>query len=242
MSGVYLYIGPTHKQVIKIRRVQMARVLCISDLQAPFEHKDYLAFLIRVQRKYRCNQVVCIGDEIDHHALGDYDHDPDGYSAGHELQKAIDHLTPYYKAFPKVLLCESNHTARIFKRAMKAGIPIKYMRDFKDVIGAPSGWQWAEKWKIDGVVYKHGCGYSGYAGALNAAKDEKLSCVIGHLHADAGVLFWNNGEETIFGMNVGSGINAKAYAFKYAQYSRKKAVLSCGVIDGGNPYLISMEK
>jgi hypothetical protein len=219
----------------------MARVLVIADLQTPFEHKKYLSFLKETYKKYRCNEVVCIGDEIDHHALGDYEHDPDGYSAGHELEKAIKHLLLYYKAFPKMLLCESNHTGRILKKAFKNGIPLAYMRDFKEVIGAPSNWKWREKWEIDGVVYKHGMGYSGPLGALNAAKDELRSCVIGHLHADAGILYWSNGSTTLFGMNVGSGIDPTAYAFKYAKYSRKKAVLSCGVVLDGAPYLIPMK-
>lgn len=219
----------------------MARVLVIADLQAPFEHPDYLPFLMRVHKIYRCDTVVCIGDEIDQNALGDYDHDPDGYSAGHELTKAIEHLTPYYKAFPKTLVCNSNHQGRIFKRAMKSGIPIKYMKDFAEVIEAPPGWKWSDEFVIDNVKYIHGCGYTGTLGALNAAKDNLKSCVIGHLHSDAGLLFWSNGNEVLFGMNVGCGIQQKEYAFNYSKHSRKKAVLSCGVVLDGHPYLIHMK-
>lgn len=218
----------------------MARVLVISDLQCPFDHDDYLPFLIKVYKKYRCNKVVGIGDEIDHHCLGDYGSDPDGYSAGHELTKAIERLSRYYKAFPEVSICESNHTVRIFKRAFKAGIPIKYMKDFAEVIEAPKGWKWAEEFEIDGVRYIHGCGYTGTLGALNAAKDSLQSCVIGHLHSDAGLLFYGNGKDVLFGLNVGSGIDQKAYAFKYAKHSRKKAILSCGVVLDGHPYLVHM--
>lgn len=218
----------------------MARVLVISDTQEPFGHKDYLAFLKEIRKKYRTDVAVHIGDEIDHHSLGDYDHDPDGYSAGHELQAAIDKLQTYYKAFPSLKLCESNHTMRIIKRAFKSGIPIKYMKDFKEVIGAPKGWNWAFRWVIDEVVYKHGIGYSGTMGAINAAKDELKSCVIGHLHSDAGILYWSNGRETMFGMNVGCGIDSKQYAFAYGKHCRKKPILSAGVVLDGRPTLISM--
>lgn len=221
--------------------MQLARVLVISDLQCPFDHDDYLPFLIKAYKKYRCDTVVCIGDEIDHHALGDYGCDPDGYSAGHELTKAVERLSRYYKVFPEVKLCESNHTVRIFKRAFKAGIPIKYMKDFAEVIESPKGWKWADEWEIDGVRYIHGCGYSGTLGALNAAKDSGVSTVIGHLHSDSGVLFFNSGRKTIFGMNVGCGIDQKAYAFNYAKHSRKKAVLSCGVVIDGHPHLLHMK-
>lgn len=219
----------------------MARVLVISDLQCPFDHDDYLPFLLKVYKHYKCDSVLCIGDELDQHALGDYGADPDGYSAGHELTKAIERLSRYYKAFPEVKLCESNHQARIFKRAFKSGIPIKYMKDFKEVIEAPDKWKWAHEWEIDGVRYIHGCGYTGTLGALNAAKDSLQSCVIGHLHSDAGILFYSNGKEVLFGMNVGSGIDQKAYAFNYAKHSRRKTILSCGVVLDGHPFLIHMK-
>lgn len=218
----------------------MARVLVIADQQSPFEHRDYLDFLKEIRSKYLTDTTVHIGDEIDHHALGDYDHDPDGYSAGHELGAAIDKLTPYYRAFPKLKLCESNHTMRIIKRAFKSGIPIRYMKDFRDVIGAPRGWVWAPKWIIDDAVYKHGLGYSGTMGAINAAKDELRSCVIGHLHSDAGILYWSNGTKTMFGMNVGCGIDSNEYAFAYGKHCRKKPVLSAGIVLNGRPTLITM--
>ena len=218
----------------------MARVLCIADLQCPFDHDDYVYFLGAVKDKYKTDTVVCIGDEIDLHALSDYDHDPDGYSAGDELQMAIDRLQRYYKAFPNTFVVESNHSGRMLKRAYKSGIPIKCMKDFKDVVEAPKGWNWKFKHVIDGVVYVHGVGYSGTMGALNAAKDEMRPCVIGHLHADAGLLFWSNGEKVLWGLNVGSGIDQRAYAFAYSKTSRKKAVLSCGVIIEGRPILIYM--
>jgi predicted phosphodiesterase len=100
----------------------MKRILVIADTQHPFQHEDYLAFLKAVAKKFETNTVVHVGDEVDHHALSDFDKDPDGMSAGDELKKAIDELKPYYKAFPKMYLCESNHTSRIFRKAYKVGI------------------------------------------------------------------------------------------------------------------------
>lgn len=215
-------------------------VLAIADTQHPFDHEDYLPFLLEVKKKYKCDTVVHVGDEIDNHALGDYDHDPDGYSAGHELLKAIERLKPYQNAFPEMFICDSNHTARILKRAFKSGIPRGYMREFKEVINAPRKWKWDESWEFDGVLYKHGLGYTGTLGALNAAKDAHKPCVIGHLHSDAGILYFNNGKELIFGMNVGCGIDAAAYAFRYGKDCRKKPVTSCGAITSGRPYLLTM--
>jgi hypothetical protein len=218
----------------------MSRVLCIADNQAPFTHKDYLRFLIAVAKKYKTNVVVHVGDEVDHHALSDWDHDPDGMSAGDELKSALSVLSGFYKAFPKMLLCESNHTSRAFRKAFKAGIPKAYLKDYREFLGAPKGWQWNHKWEIDGVIYKHGLGYSGRNGAINAALDEMKPTVIGHLHAHAGILYWANQDALLFGMNVGSGIDVTAYAFEYGKHMRYKPILSCGVVLNGVPQLIPM--
>ncbi len=219
----------------------MSRVLVIADSQNPFVHPDYLAFLLAVAKQYKTDTTVHVGDEVDHHALSDYDHDPDGLSPGHELTEAIESLKPFYKSFPDTKVCESNHASRIFTKAYKCGIPKAYLKDYREFLQAPDGWKWAVKWEIDGVIYKHGVGYSGTMGALNSAKDEMKPCVIGHLHSDAGILFWSNGSEVLWGMNVGCGIDEKAYAFAYSKNTRKKSILACGVVIDGKPILIQMK-
>lgn len=217
------------------------KVLVIGDTQSPFHHKDYLNFLRAVQKKYATNLTVHVGDEADMHALGQWDHDPDGYSAGHELVKCIQSLRPYYKAFPKMLVCESNHTSRPFRKAFKEGLPRAYLKEYREFLQAPPGWYWKDKWEVDGVVYKHGLGYSGRNGAINAALDEMKPTVIGHLPGDAGVLYWANEDRLLFGMNVGCGIDRKSYAFAYGKDFRKKPIISCGVvINGTQPIVIPM--
>lgn len=215
----------------------MSRVLVAGDLHHPFCHEDYLIFLKAIRRKYRTTETVFVGDELDLAAISDYEHDPDGFAAGHELIEAINNLEPYYKAFPRVKICHSNHTARILKRAFKSGIPKACIKELREILNAPRGWEWKDHWEIDDVIYLHGMGYSGTLGALNAAMDKHKSCVIGHLHSDSGILYRSNGKETIYGMNVGCGIDAKAYAFNYGKDSRKKPILSCGVVIDGKPYL-----
>ena len=77
-------------------------ILVISDLHTPYEHPDAVAFLKAVKEKYKPTDVVCIGDEVDFHALSFHDSDPDLDSAGAELERAIEALKPIYKMFPKV--------------------------------------------------------------------------------------------------------------------------------------------
>jgi len=225
-------------------------VLAIADTQAPFEHQDYLKFLVAVGVKYgilrrpgkleKNGLVIHAGDEQDQHTLGSFDPDPDGMSGGEELTAAQRSLMPYFEAFPDVKVCISNHTDRIFRKAFRHGIPRGYLKDYREFLKAPKGWEWQDKWTVDGVRYIHGEGYSGQLGALNAAKDAMKPTVIGHLHSDAGIQFWANEDQLLWGMNVGCGIDKSKYAFHYGKKLRRKPILSCGVILKGQPLLIPM--
>ncbi len=218
----------------------MHSVLALPDLHVPFHHRDALAFLLAVRRHFRTDTTVCLGDEIDAHALSMHDHDSDGMSAQGEYEKSLDGLEPFYRAFPKCVSMHSNHTARPFRRASKFGIPSVYLRSYAEFMRAPKGWTWHESVEIDGVRYSHGEGYSGPLGALKCAQAHMQTVVIGHLHSFAGVL-WNANPRYLFaGLNAGCLIDRHTYAFNYAKHTPAKPILGCGVIRNGVPQFIPM--
>jgi len=101
-------------------------------------------------------------------------------------------------------------------------------------------WSFEDRFEIDGVVYEHGIGRSGSQGALNAAKANMQSTVIGHLHAHAGILWYGNRKNLIFGFNVGALIDDRKYAFEYGRFSAAKSILGCGLVIDGVPVFIPM--
>lgn len=175
------------------------------------------------------------------HAMSDYNHDPDGYSPGHELKAAQKELAKLYSLFPSVKSCISNHTARPFRRAEKFGIPREFLRSYGEFLKAPSGWSWADKWEIDGVLYEHGEGVSGQNGAIKAALQNMQNTVIGHIHSFAGINFSANPKHLVFGMNVGWLGDKDAYAFAYGKTMRTKPVISTGLVKDGIPILVPMQ-
>lgn len=216
------------------------KVMVTPDLQMPFHHKDSLDFLYEVIKKERPSVHTNLGDECDMHALSDWDHDPDGMSAGDELKAAKKSLKELYQIIPETLVCTSNHTARPFRKAYKHGIPRTLIKDYKDFLEAPKGWHWADDWELDGVVYEHGEGFSGQQGALKAALGNMQSTVIGHLHSFAGIQWSANSKHLIFGFNVGCLIDRHSYAFAYGQKMKNKPILGCGIVDRGIPKFIPM--
>lgn len=205
-------------------------VLVIPDMHHPFAHPDALPFLKAVRDEYECNLALCLGDEIDAHALSKYPTDPDGLTAGKEIEEAIKHLESFYREFPHMLVCESNHTVRPWKRAFEEGLPASFLPTYSKFLNAPDGWVWKKKHEVDGVIYIHGdSGKSGFTAHINYMKAFKRSVVIGHIHSYAGV----NYEGAHFAMNAGCLIDVEAYCFKYARGMPINVNLGCGVVIGG---------
>lgn len=215
-------------------------ILCISDTQFPFQHPDTFPFLKAIKTKIKPDLIIHQGDEVDFHALGRWSVDPDGYSAGMELELALEGMHELYSMFPTAHVCTSNHTVRPLKKAFESGIPQKFMRDYHEFLEAPSTWKWAERWIFNKTIFEHGENVSGINAALNAAKQNMQSTVIGHQHSGGGVKYYSTYDRTIFGMNTGCLIDIDKYAFTYGRRSRSKPTLGCGVIINDIPQFIPM--
>lgn len=216
------------------------KVLVIPDLQIPFHHPDAFDFLSYIKSKVRPDRVVCIGDSIDSHALSDYVHDPDGYSAGHEHNKTLEYLKDLYSIIPEAVEVDSNHNNRVYRKAYSSGIPKFFLKSYKEFMKAPDTWDFKSYVIIDGVMYEHGDSFSGQIAAKTAAISNMRSTVIGHHHNTAGIHYIANKEVMLFGMNVGCLIDNEAYAFAYNKKNKTQPTLSLGVVDEGVPILYPM--
>ena len=98
--------------------MQYKKVMVIGDMHIPYHHKDSMAFLRALKKKYKgFDLVVNIGDELDQHAISMHDSDPDLPSAGDELKLAKTHVKELEKIFPDMTLVDSNHSSLVYRRA-----------------------------------------------------------------------------------------------------------------------------
>ena len=63
-----------------------------------------------------------------------------------------------------------------------------------------------------------------------------LSTVIGHFHSKGGIHWSANPLRRWFGMDVGCGIDVKAFQFAYGKHCARRPIVSAGVILDGVPY------
>ena len=208
----------------KMRESETRNILVIGDLHEPFCLEGYLEFCIEQYKTYNCNQVIFIGDILDNHAYSYHEPDPDGLSAGMELEESIKKIQNWYKAFPVADVCIGNHDRMAARKSFSGGIPSAWIRSYNEVLGTPN-WNWVESVIYDEVLYEHGEGGQ----AQTKAKNNLMSSVCGHTHTEAYTRWYVGKKFRVFGMQVGCGVDSKSYASAYAKNFKKQAI-GCAVI------------
>ncbi len=217
------------------------RVVVLSDLHIPYNHPDLIPFLKAVKDKYKPTRALCVGDEVDMHAMSFHDSDPDLPSAGDELQNAINILKYIYKIFPQMDLVDSNHGSMVYRKGKHHGIPRKYLRDYGDILEAPKGWKWYNDLTItlpnrQKVFMCHGMSKAG----LKLAASMGMNVIQGHYHSEFNINYGSSPSQLYWSMQVGCLIDDESMAFAYNKVTPTRPIIGLGMIIDSQPVLIPM--
>jgi predicted phosphodiesterase len=204
-------------------------VLVIGDLHEPFCLPEYLEFCKQKQHQEDCGTVIFIGDIIDNHYSSYHETDPDGYSAGEELDRAINKIQTWYEAFPEAYVILGNHDRLVYRKAQTCGLSKRWIREYNEVLETPN-WEFLEEITINGVCYNHGEGGT----ARTRMKNEMQSQVQGHLHAQFYLEYNVSPVNRIFGMQVGCGVDRASFAMAYGKRF-KRPIIGCATVSGKHP-------
>ena len=226
----------------KSEKVDANNILIIGDTHYPFIREGYLEHLLKSKRDYNCGTIIHIGDVVDNAYSSFHETNPDGHSAGDELEYAIDQLKVMYKEFPKVKVCLGNHDQIINRKAFSSGLSKRWIKGLDEVLEVP-GWNFDMEHIEHGVLFTHGTGTSGQNAAYNKALNRRMSVVQGHLHSESNIRYNVSKNDIIYGMQVGCGVDDRKYAFDYAKANPRKFIISCGIIlnKGKLPILLPMD-
>jgi len=216
------------------------RILVISDMHLPYQHKDSIKFLKEIKKEFKPDTTISIGDLLDQHALSFHDSSPELYSAGMELDKAKEYVKELESIFPKLIEVDSNHSSMIYRRALKHGLPRAYLKDYGDFLETKK-WKWVDDLTLtmsngQRCFFTHGRS----ADVLKVSQTMGMSAVQGHYHTKFVISWWANPDNLFFGMNVGCLIDQKSMAFNYAKNFRTRFIIGCGIIINGIPRLLPM--
>jgi predicted phosphodiesterase len=214
-------------------------ILVVGDLHSPFTKKGYLQHCTHIYKKYKCNRVIFIGDVLDNHYSSFYEQNPDGYSAGKELDESIKTISKWYKVFPKAEVCLGNHDRLILRKAFTAGVSEQWIKGYSEVLKTPN-WIFDISFTHNDVLYSHG---EGATNILQFIYRHQQNVVVGHTHTQFQIVYSTSENNILFGMNVGCGIDIKRYTFEYAKFFNKRPIIGCGVVlnNGRLPILEPMK-
>lgn len=218
-------------------------IVVMPDLHAPYHHRHALAFMKAVRDKYQPDLVVNLGDETDKHAMSFHDSDPNLMSAGDELEASIKVMAELEKIFPVMLLCDSNHGSMHFRKAKAHGIPVQYLKSYREILfptGGGKRWNWAYNWRVNTamgeVMFKH----QPSGPILHDASHNRCNLMVGHHHGKFTIEYGASSALLYWGAYSGCLIDKDNEAFAYGRHTAFKPILGCSVIQNGVPTLIPM--
>ncbi len=218
-----------------------SRILLISDMHIPYHHQDTIAFLLHLKEKYNPTRVICLGDEIDHHALSFHDSDPDLPSAGDEIRQALPVIAELFKIFPKMDILESNHGSLVWRKAKVFGIPKHYIKSYNEVLGVDSGWKWSFDLTVDlpngQKCYMH---HGKTSNIIQLSQQMGMNASQGHYHETFKIDYWGNSTGLYWGMQCGCLIDDDKLAFNYNNVNIKRPIIGTGLIIDSIPVLEPM--
>lgn len=218
-----------------------SRILLISDLHIPYHHQDAIAFLSHLKEKYNPTRVICLGDEVDGHALSFHDSDPDLPSAGDEIRQALPVIAELFKIFPKMDILESNHGSLVWRKAKVFGIPKHYIKSYNEVLGVDSGWKWSFDLTVDlpngQKCYMH---HGKTSNIIQLSQQMGMNATQGHYHETFKIDYWGNSTGLYWGMQCGCLIDDDKLAFNYNNVNIKRPIIGTGLIIDSMPVLEPM--
>lgn len=212
------------------------RILVIGDLHTPFTLIGYREFCYKIYIKYQCNHVIFMGDIIDNHFSSYHEINPDGMSAGDELNSAIREIKEWNKLFPIADVVTGNHDLIQARKFKTSGLSNAWLKSFNEVLDVPN-WTFSPNFFYDGVLYRHGVNASGATSILS----DGCSIVQGHFHSSCR-LNWKVGKGgKVFGLQCPCGVDDKSYAMAYNE--SRKSIIGCAVVleDGRLPIIELMD-
>lgn len=223
-------------------------------MHAPYHHRDTLDFLIALNKKYKFDKVICVGDELDYHSMSFHDHDPDLDGPAGEFQKGRAFLQELCHIFQNMTIIESNHGTMVKRRAKHHGMPSSHLLSYGDAIFGTKdkqgniqrtsfgrGWVWKPEETLmlkngQRVKFVHGW----LRNTLSNVKNTGMCFVQGHHHSTFEVVYYHTSEFLNWGISAGCMIDDKNPAFEYNKNNASRPVIGCAGIIEDQPRLFPM--
>ena len=216
------------------------RILCVSDLHAPYNHPNSLEFIRGCNKAFKPDCVINMGDELDFSASSYHESSTELYNPSRELEEGKKVIRELEKMFPSMRLLDSNHGSMAFRKANTAGLAQSLLKPYNEMLGVSKKWTWHNTLTLQtpmGSVYFV---HQQSSNVLQVCSAVSMNVVQAHYHTKACIHYTSSPERLMWAMNTGCLINKNHLAFKYSRIIVKRPVLSLSVVDNGIPRIVPM--
>lgn len=227
------------------KRYNNNKVLVFADQHFPFQHKRTFEFLADIKATHKPDRVVCNGDLSDSYNFSQYAKDMIADNLGTEMKGLRKFTAKLHKIFPDLIITDSNHDARLWRKAKVAGIPREFLIPYMKMIGAESyeGWQLVEDFRftVDADRSKWQVSHWKTGSAQGTSMKLGRNVVLSHHHTRQGCTRWSPEKgKTLWSVDTGCLIDHKSYAFAYAKANALVQVCGAVIIEEGIPRVLPL--
>lgn len=226
-----------------MKRYQNNSVLIFGDVHSPVTNKDTLAFLKELKDKYEPDRIICNGDLTDSYNFSSYTRDLSAAKVSDELKSLRQFTKKLGALFPDMIITDSNHDSRLWRKSTIAGIPREVIIPYKTLIGADNF-----NWKlvpditltIDKTREQVYVAHTRSGTTFNTSKHMGRSVVLSHHHTKQGIQYWASDYKVHFAVDTGCLIDAASYAFAYDKLNPHRPLLGACILLDGEPLIERM--
>ena len=219
-------------------------ILVLSDTHFPYQKKEYFKWIKKLRDKIKPTLVIHIGDLVDFHSISQHLHSAELPNIKYEIENAKKHIKQLRKIFKCPMpIMWGNHDIRIQRLAEKSAMPESFLKNINEILGIDSKWKWTWHDKLivalpnkTKVFFTHHF----KSNVLASAKELGMSLCVGHQHTKSSIELFTHPLALNFAMCVGSSIEPRHEAFKYAKNFIKRPIISCASIVDSVPQLHPM--
>jgi len=220
----------------------MDNCIIISDIHAPYHHRDTLPFLETIKYAYDIQVAKNVGDIVDNHYSSFHPIEYGTLSGEEEHNRAKKFVQELHELFPEMTVSLGNHCQMTERKAKQANIPYDHIKSYNDMYEIDN-WIWTDKdyFKVDkynSCLMVHSMSKS----TLTNARSHSHHTVQGHHHGTFGIEYFADTEFLRWSMTVGCLIDTSSPAFNYSKgYTNNKPIIGVGAIIDDSPILIPMK-
>ena len=135
-QGVSKTIRTIKAQSSRVIKSKTKNILFMSDMHAPYHHRDTLAFYKAIKSEFDLTDIKNVGDIVDNHMMSYHEYETEALGPREEYEEAKKTLKEVEKLFPEMTVSTGNHcfTKETEVRTQRGWLPVAEVTEADSIL------------------------------------------------------------------------------------------------------------